>query len=149
MSTVIPTAQFRLIPIRLLLARHPLVAYFVLAFAGTWLVELPIVLGKDGLGIFSYSVPLPIYIVLFLICSFTGPTLSAILVTAALEGRAGVKAFLRRYLQWRVGVKWYLIVILGTPLVYLLAASIWQGIAPFQAVLSNWPASSHCTFPRC
>lgn len=140
MSTVTIATQLKRIGIRHLIVGHPLVTYFLLAFAGTWLLELPIVLGQDGLGILPYHVPLPIYIVLFLACSFTGPTLAAILVTAALEGREGIKAFLRRYLQWRVGIQWYLLVIFGTPLVYILAASLWLGVTPIQAVLANWPA---------
>jgi uncharacterized protein len=28
-----------------LLARHPLVFYFVIAYAGTWLVQVPVALG--------------------------------------------------------------------------------------------------------
>ena len=70
------------------ITRQPVVAYFVLAYLGTWLLQLPMVLGQDGLGIFSFSVPLPIYIVLFLASSFSRPTGAAIYVTSVLEGRA-------------------------------------------------------------
>jgi hypothetical protein len=35
-----------------LLASRPLISYFALAFVGTWLLDAPMVLGKDGLGIF-------------------------------------------------------------------------------------------------
>ncbi len=31
-----------------LLARHPFVAYFLFTYAGTWLIELPMVLSQDG-----------------------------------------------------------------------------------------------------
>jgi len=38
--------------------------------------------------------------------AFTGPTLSAFTVTAVTSGKSGVRQFLRRYVQWRVGVRW-------------------------------------------
>ena len=43
--------------IRALLARHQLVSFFVLAFAGTWLSELPYVLSEYGAGLLPYSSP--------------------------------------------------------------------------------------------
>jgi hypothetical protein len=62
-------------------------AFFVLAFGGTWLLFAPIVLGHEGLGLLPYSVPLWLYVALFLAGTFLGPTLAAFVVTAALEGR--------------------------------------------------------------
>jgi membrane protease YdiL (CAAX protease family) len=124
--------------IRNILASHPLIAYFVLAFAGTWLLIAPMVLGQDGLGLLPYSVPFGVYVVLFLASSFTGPTLAAVAVTAALEGREGVKAFFRRYGQWRTGWRWYLIMILVFPAIYLVAATVWMGIEPWQALTQQW-----------
>src|SRR5688500_18777795 len=86
--------------IRNVLASHPLISYFVLAFIGTWLLVAPMILGQDGLGLLPYSVPFAIYVVLFIASSFTGPTLAAVAVTAALDGKEGVKHFFRRYAQW-------------------------------------------------
>jgi membrane protease YdiL (CAAX protease family) len=79
-----------------------------------------------------------LYVVLFLAASFTGPTLAALAVTAALEGKQGVKHFLRRYGQWRVGVPWWLLMLFGFPAIYLIAASIWMGAEPLQAVVRQW-----------
>jgi hypothetical protein len=44
-----------------------------------------------------------------------GPTLAAFIVTGATEGRAGIRCLLRRYVLWRVGLRWYLVVLLGPP----------------------------------
>lgn len=41
-------------------ASHPLISCLLLAFIGTWLLNAPLVLGKDGLGFFQYQVPLPV-----------------------------------------------------------------------------------------
>ena len=124
--------------IRNILASYPLVSYFVLAFAGTWLFVAPMVFGQDGLDLLPYRVPFGLYVALFLASSFTGPTVAAVAVTAALEGKAGVKDFFRRYGQWRVGWQWYLILLVGFPAIYLIAATIWMGVEPWQALTQQW-----------
>lgn len=124
---------------RQLLASHPFIAFFVLAFAGSWLAFAPMLIGQDGLGLLPYNVPFWLYVVLFLAASFFGPTAAALVVTAALTGKVGVKRFLRRYGQWRVGIQWYLIFLIGFPALYLVPASFWLGAAPWQALVQQWP----------
>ena len=115
-------------------------SFFVLAFAGTWFFLAPIVLGQDGLGLLSYHVPFVSYVILFLAGTFLGPTLAALSVTAALEGKAGLRHFLRRYAQWRVGAQWYLFFLIGFPAMYLVAATFWMGAEPWLALVREWPA---------
>lgn len=129
----------RSVSLRKLLVNHPFIAFFVLAFAGTWLFFAPMVLGQDGLGFLPYHVPLWLYVVLFLAASFSGPTAAALVITAARDGKVGVKQFLRRYGQWRVGWPWYLLCLFGFPLLYLIPATFWLGAAPWQALVDQWP----------
>ena len=37
-----------------LLARHPLVSYFLIAYAYSWLAWMPLVLSEDGAGLLPY-----------------------------------------------------------------------------------------------
>ena len=120
------------------LAAHPFIWFFVLTYVGSWLCLTPMVLGQDGLGFLPYSVPFALYVALFLAASFLGPTLAAVVVTAALDGRAGIKQFFRRYVQWRVGVRWYLLILFGFPVIYFLAASIWLGMRPLELLVQQW-----------
>src|SRR5688500_4719210 len=106
---------------------HPLVAYFVLAFAGFWGVQLPMVLSQDGFGLLPYTVPMLPFMLLFLLSVYAGPLLAAFVVTATESGRAGVRDFLRRFLRWRVGLRWYFVVLLGYPMLYVLAAMVFMG----------------------
>jgi hypothetical protein len=63
--------------IKALLARHPLVSFFVMAYAFTWLAAfMPLVLSEDGAGLLSYRWPLGLYATIA-IASFVGPFLSA------------------------------------------------------------------------
>lgn len=68
-----------------------------------------------------------------------GLALPAFLVTAAVGGKAGVVDLLGRVFKWRVGLRWYLIAILGLPVATLLVASAFLGLAPLQALMKEWP----------
>ena len=65
-------------------------------------------------------------------------SLPAFLVTAATDGRAGVRDLLRRTLRWRVGVGWYLLAILAIPVGALLLAPLFLGTAPLERLPQNW-----------
>jgi uncharacterized protein len=79
--------------------QHPIAAYFTFAYAGTWARHLPLVLGANGLSLFPYEVPMVLFGVLFILGVYAGPTLSAFVVTNALEGKEGRRKLLRRYGQ--------------------------------------------------
>src|SRR6266508_5780004 len=77
--------------------RHPLVAFFVLAFVLTW--------APTPFGVFMAA----------------GPLVAALVVTALVDGRRGFRELGRRLVHWRVGWPWYaaallipLSVVLGT-----------------------------------
>ena len=124
-----------------LISRHPLLAYFVLAFVGSWTFLLPIALsrGTNGLGLLPYSPPDIAFYSAGLLFTFAGPALASLVVTAIISGRAGVGLLLRRCVQWRVGVGWYLIAIFGLLLVPLLGYSIFLGVNLPLALLTHSP----------
>jgi membrane protease YdiL (CAAX protease family) len=137
MSIISPTATPRTsVTARTLVERYPLVAYFAIAFAGTWLTILPLLLGQDGLGIFAYRFG-DAGILFALLSTFTGPLLAAYLVTALTSGRAGVRALRQRYAQWRVGAHWYGIALFGYLLIWLAGYSIWLDGAPLLALAAK------------
>lgn len=123
-------------PLKHLISRHPLVVYFVIAFAGTWLTILPLLLGQDGLGFFSYQFG-EAGILFALLSTFTGPLLAAYVVTAVTLGRAGMRALGRRYLQWRVGFLWYLMALFGYFLIWFAGYSVWLNGAPLFALIAQ------------
>jgi uncharacterized protein len=119
---------------------HPLVAFFVLAFLGGWLVLLPTVLFESGFGLIPIDIPAPAVMLSFIPAAMVGPALAAFVVTRMVEGKQGTRQLLRRrILRWRVGVQWYLIAVFGVPPVYFLAASLVLGTAPLEALIEDWP----------
>ncbi len=81
------------------LKRHPVIAFFVLTFAITWLSAIPRILHWRwgwiaGLGGFV-------------------PALAALILTGVNDGRPGIEKLIAQLFRWRVGVQWYLVAVLG------------------------------------
>ena len=108
----------------LVLRPHPLVCYFLLAFGLTWACELPALLLWHPSDPYHGMAPILLL----------GPALSALLMTVVVEGKPGVGRLLRRYALWRVGLRWYVLVLLGIPALVLLSALTVPGaVATFRA----------------
>jgi membrane protease YdiL (CAAX protease family) len=128
------------------LIRHPLVAFFLLAYAISWLIELPVILAhlQNGAGLGDGT--------LLLFLGSFGPSLAAVILTAASEGSAGVRALLGRLLPWRVSLVWILIALygflaLGLPAITLLgAASVSEVLAQLPLALVAVPVNALTSF---
>lgn len=116
--------------LRAWIAEHPLLAYFILAFAGMWVLVWPMALIPN--------LPGPIFIILFILSTYTGPALAAFIVTAVTEGRAGVMDLLRRMVRWRVAPQWYLVALLANLTIWLLAYMAVVGPGLLGSVFSHW-----------
>ncbi len=135
MTTITPSARH--VPgaaIKDRIIHHPLVAFFMLAFAGTWLGAFPLLLAR--LGLLQADLPAEPFMMLG---AMAGPALAALLVTAATDGIRGVRGFLRRYIQWHVGLRWYLLIIFGQLSMLTLAAAVVFGAQVLQIALQQWP----------
>ena len=134
-----------------LLARHPLVFFFVIAYAGAWLVEVPLALSQTGTGLLPFTIPRPVLALSIAAATFTGPTLSAFIMTYATEGKAGMRRLLRRYVLWRVNLRWYLFVLLVIPAIEVLGTIVLPGaLASYQpltlSVVLSYPVAFISTF---
>ena len=85
--------------------RYPLVAFYLLAFTITWLGWVPQMLHTYG--------RFPINNFVFNLLGAGGPTLAAVIVLWALEGRNGPAKLFAALVRWRVSWKWYVIVFLA------------------------------------
>ncbi|GAA2158041.1 CPBP family intramembrane glutamic endopeptidase [Actinomadura napierensis] len=115
-----------------LVRRHPLMAFFVLAYAASWLAWLPYVLSADGLGVLDFRFPALLgdsQIPGVLPGAYIGPLGSALVVTAITGGRAGLRDWRRRLLRLRVRWYWYVIVLTGVPALLVGGALLLPGAA--------------------
>jgi uncharacterized protein len=95
--------------------RHPVISVSILMLMFAWPGLIWEALYSRGL------VPTQSPIILSLLIGWV-PGLAAVVVSAILAGRQGVRDLLRRFLIWRVGLRWYLIGF------FLLAVIILGGI---------------------
>jgi uncharacterized protein len=105
-----------------LLARHPLVSYFLIAFGFSWLMFLPGPLMYYGVISLSDDAVRSLAI-----AGLLGPILSGFIMTALTEGRPGIARLLRRMVCWRVGIRWYVFAFIGLPVTMVLATFIRPG----------------------
>src|ERR687894_108223 len=93
-------------PQRGLLARHPLVSFFVMAYAFSWIVWSPWVLSEEGVGLLPFELSDATSGLLNAVAILLGPAFSGFIMTGVTEGRAGVRRLLRRIVLWRVCLLW-------------------------------------------
>jgi membrane protease YdiL (CAAX protease family) len=104
--------------------RRPLIAFFVLAYALSWLAWPVWAFGLYPNPVFSF-----------------GPFLAALVVLAITQGKSGLGGLLRRMVRWRVGIRWYAVALL-VPVAITLAASVLNVLlgaqTPSSADLGGW-----------
>jgi len=66
-----------------------------------------------------------------------GPLASALMVLAITSGKPGVLALLRSYLDWRIGLQWYLVTLIGIQVLMFLSFVVVPG-ALAEFVAPNW-----------
>jgi len=107
-----------------LLARYPVFFFFLLSFVLTWgyfwLIWAPLGLPQSLIALGGF-----------------GPAVSAFLMLAATSGKQGVLRLLRSIVHWRVGGRWYLMALVGLPILNFLAFLVVPGtLADFAG--PNW-----------
>ena len=110
-----------------------LIVYIILAFALSWVIEIPLALQANG--VVSWSIPSAAHY----LASF-GPLLAALITTSLSSGRVGVRELATRMFRFRVPIWWWLVAL--TPLIvfFLLAAAVsstqpeWLRLSPLGQV---------------
>ncbi len=105
------------------LRKHQLVSFFVLTYAVSWGLWLPVVLLKLPTSNEITHTP-AIFILPGIALGVTGV---AFLMTAVTQGKAGVLRLLHRYIMWRANWVWYAVAILGIPCTEILIGFVLPG----------------------
>lgn len=105
--------------------KHPVLSYFVFAFAISWSGVLLVIGGPGRIPATPEEIP-RLFLAVYL-ATVAGPSLAALLLTGLVGGRVGFRELVARLLRWRVGVRWYGVALLTAPvsvITTLLALSL-------------------------
>src|SRR4029453_936502 len=98
--------------------------FFALAYGLSWAAWTPYILSDSGRGWIPLHIPHVLgssKIIGMLPGAHLGPVTAAFLITAATDGRPGLRFWSQRLVRWRVGWRWYLTVLASVPASILLA----------------------------
>ena len=120
--------------------RRPILSFFVLAFAGSWIAWVPYIVSQNGLGLWDYTFPGGIgggQLLGMLPGAYLGPIGAALVVTAIADGRPGLRAWARRLWNWKVSWRWYVGILLGVPAAMLLTGLAFSGGQAYMPATSS------------
>ncbi len=109
-----------------MIRKHPLAAFFALAFLTTWISILPLVLAAQNPVGFRVSEQ-------WHFLGALGPLAAAIIVAAVAEGKRGIEDLLGRMMRWRAGAGWFLVSALSPFALFLLSVLV------LRAFGNPWP----------
>lgn len=92
-----------------------LLLYFALAYLISWIIWLPLILGKFDIDVLPVLPRYHHYLGSF------GPLIAAFLLTYSSEGRKGVVDLMKRMVRWKVNAVWYIVVLIVPILLVVVA----------------------------
>ncbi len=114
--------------------KRPVFSFFLLTLGISWLGWIPYGASQAGLVPWNIPAEVPMF-------SQYGPFVAALIMTARQEGWRGVRSFLGRFGRWRVGVQWYLFVLLIVPGIMMATVGLHAmlgGSHPNWSNLNQW-----------
>ena len=109
--------------------QHPLITFFCLAYAISWVLGVPAAIYPGWPGVLSFL-------------TVFGPAVAAIIVAGLVEGEDGVRQLLSPLKKWRVGIHWYMIVLLGPSAMMISSVYLYRLITKESGILESVRISS-------
>lgn len=112
-----------------LVRRRPVVAFFALAYLGSWLGWSPWWLSESGIGVLPFGLPFAVVALVNQVGLFAGPFAAALIVTRVLDGPGSPRAFLARAFSFRGRLASYVVALVVVPLVVAVPYLLLEGKA--------------------
>lgn len=98
--------------------KNVLLAYFILAYAFSWTISIPLALRAQG--IIRVKIPYSLHYL-----TAYGPMLSALIVTGVTRGANGLKGLWGQMTRWRVKAGWWLAAIFPMGIYLVVGIAMW------------------------
>jgi len=102
--------------------RHSLLGYFILAYAISWTIGIPLALIAQGK--LDWQIPFSVHYFYAY-----GPMLAALIMTGLTKGKSGIADIFRRLFQWRMKPVWWMVALspLAGYLIIVIVQRLIQG----------------------
>jgi membrane protease YdiL (CAAX protease family) len=109
--------------------QHPLITFFSLAYAFSWVFGVPATIFPNWPEALTFLTVL-------------GPAVAAMIVAGLVEGEDGIRRLLSPLKKWRAGIQWYLIVLLGPSVMMISSVYLYHLISKESGILDSVRISS-------
>jgi membrane protease YdiL (CAAX protease family) len=112
------------------IGNHALISFFVMANVLSWAAWTPYILSQNGIGVWDYTFPSVMgtsQLTGMLPGAYLGPIFSALVITAVVDGRIGLRVWAGRLFRWRVGARWYALALVASPAALVVAGAAFSG----------------------
>src|SRR5713101_4453777 len=113
---------------------HPLAAFLLILYPVSWVLFLPALLGREGFGVIGIDIPAQVGILLVTIFGLTG---IAFVVTRIADGKDGTRRLRRLYYQFKAAPQWYVLALLGAPVLLLCMGLAIHGMSTVTPIMHN------------
>ncbi|MDO5697229.1 MAG: CPBP family intramembrane metalloprotease [Dermatophilus congolensis] len=94
---------------------NPLITFFAITLAGSWLVWSIWYLSYEGMGFIKANASPTVLAFTHVIGLFAGPFLAALVVSRIVDGPGAPLALVSRMFQWRENPLWYVVALFAVP----------------------------------
>ncbi|MFX0125992.1 MAG: CPBP family intramembrane glutamic endopeptidase [Candidatus Hodarchaeota archaeon] len=110
------TEVFKISGIKLVISKHTLTVYFLLAYTISWIGWLTLVIVTPKSSSIQWMILMGIGI--------SGPLLASLIVICVINGKEGLQAFLGRIFTWKIHYTWYLVAFSVPTIIWLIPTLI-------------------------
>lgn len=112
--------------IKAFIQRHPIITYFgmtyIISWIGAFLVVAPKLIHGEAIPRIDGLLMFPVLLL--------GPSIAGIALTGIVDGRSGLRNLFARMRRWRVGVRWYAVVLIPPALILIVLFSLSTLLSP-------------------
>lgn len=112
--------------IRAFIQQHPVITYFIMTYAISWigalLVVAPTLMQGKGITQIDGLLMFPVLLI--------GPSLTGIILTGIIDGKSGLRELFSRMGRWHVKARWYMALLLPPVLILIVLFSLGALLSP-------------------
>lgn len=122
LNSLLGTEQTSSSCLKKLFISRPLISFFVMSYVFSWITLIPYILSQ-----WNILPNIKAFAVFFTLNSFAGPLLASYIMHRTIGGKEAWQNVRKNLIQVKAGLKWYLFILIGIPVVMFLGIMVLNG----------------------